>query len=148
MVDDLVLETGDLSDPRVIIKASASEDISSVDEFKQHILDNTAKVLSNYYWIHPLTLAGFNHQVKALIGQKGVGNFAAISGKMPGYTLFVDGGEVVAETPDSPRFRYGAFLEFERTVANELIESTVKKWVERGDAYELYLNMNVCRYNC
>jgi hypothetical protein len=62
--------------------------------------------------------------------------------------LFVDGGEVIAECADSPRHRYGVFCELESTLSEHAIEEQVRQWLERGEAYEDYLGMNVCRYNC
>ena len=69
-------------------------------------------------------------------------------GRLPRYALFVDGVEVVAEPPESPRHKNGVFCELERPLDERAVEACVRKWLERGDAHERYLETNLCRYTC
>ena len=95
-----------------------------------------------------LSLSEFNQQVEALFERHGAAAFAALTGRCPQYTLFVDDDRVVAESVDSPRHRYGAFCELEEPLSGAGLEAYVRQWLASGEAYELYLGMNVCRYNC
>jgi hypothetical protein len=97
--------------------------------------------------IGPLTRDDFNKQVRELFDQHGIEAFAAPAGQLPARSLFVDNGEIVAEPADSPRHRYGAYCEMP---AGNLMDvaTQVEKWLNSGEAYDLYLSMNVCRYNC
>lgn len=96
----------------------------------------------------PLTQDEFEHQVEALFAAHGAGAFAASPGCLPVRTLFVDGAQVVAETADSPRHRYGAFCEPGREMDAAALNDYVWHWLRGGEAYRLYLSMNVCRYSC
>jgi hypothetical protein len=40
------------------------------------------------------------------------------------------------------------FLELEQPLPDADIDPKIRKWLEQGEAYEDYLGMNVCRYNC
>lgn len=95
-----------------------------------------------------LTPAEFEQQVQALFEQHGAAAFAAPMGQLPSYTLFVDGEQVVAEAQASPRHRYGAFCELTQPVATGALAPHVQQWLQTGEAYALYLSMNVCRYSC
>ena len=95
-----------------------------------------------------LSQADFNQQVQKLFDVHGAAAFAAPAGQSPQYTVFVDGETVVAEGSASPRHRYGTFCELSRLLANDALVAYVQKWLERGEAYNLYLSMNVCRYSC
>ena len=147
LVDDVRLETGPDQSANAIIRA-AENGADTAAALKQRSLHEAAELLYNYYLTHPLTLAGFNFQVEALFARHGAEAFAAPIGKLPRYTLFVEGGEVMAEAADSPRFRYGAFCELGHSVPADAVADHVLKWLQAGDAYDNYLGMNVCRYNC
>ena len=95
-----------------------------------------------------LSRSDFDRQVEALFGQHGARAFAALEGQYPERTLFVEGEQVVAESADSPRHRYGTFCELEEPLSGAALEAHVRQWLASGDAYELYIGMNVCRYNC
>lgn len=148
MIDDERLEVGDSDNNAAIVK-NTIPGRSHSERFKQEVINDAESILQKYYFIHPLTQAGFNRQAKKLIKLKGAKAFAATSGNLPEFSLFVDGGELLAEGADSPRHRYGAFCEIEKMPAEPVIvESRVIEWLQNNEAYELYLNMNVCRYNC
>lgn len=147
IVDDLGLEIGPASAPNAVVVASKHEG-SDPASLKRETLGAAGDLLHNYYLTHPLTPAGFNRQVEDLIREHGATAFAAVAGQLPRYTLFVDGGEVVAEAADSPRHKYGVFCELERPLDETATEACVRKWLQRGEAHERYLEMNVCRYTC
>lgn len=96
----------------------------------------------------PLTQDEFEHQVEALFAAHGTAAFAAAAGELPARSLFVDGAQVVVETADSPRHRYGAFCELDRVLDAAALNDYVWHWLRGGEAYSLYLSMNVCRYRC
>jgi hypothetical protein len=95
-----------------------------------------------------LTQLEFNTQVAALFARYGANAFAAPAGALPPYTLFVDGDTVVAEPASSPKHRYGAFCELPNGLAEARVVDYINQWLHRGEAYTVYLSMNVCRYNC
>jgi len=95
-----------------------------------------------------LSQSEFNRQVEELFAAHGPAAFAAPLFGTPKYTLFVDGETVVAESGESPRHKYGTFCELEEALAGAALEAHVRQWLESGEAYALYLSMNVCRYDC
>ncbi len=147
VIDDLCLRVGSVEAPNAIICAPAHGK-STADALKRDSLANAGSLLNNYYLTHPLTLLGFNHQAEALIEAHGAAAFLAMTGQLPERTLFVAGGEVIAEPPDSPRHRYGVYCELLSPLADSGIRAQVRKWLDTGEAHERYLGMNVCRYNC
>ncbi|MFW2373420.1 MAG: hypothetical protein ACN4GM_09900 [Gammaproteobacteria bacterium] len=147
MIDDVRLEIGPAQAPNAII-FSAQQNSPDATALMQESLANATTILSNYYQSHPLTMAGFNQQVEKLMAEYGAAAFTAVAGQLAQRTLFVDQGEVIAESADSPRYRYGVFCELASPLAASALEKHVRKWLEQGEAYEHYLSMNVCRYNC
>ena len=147
LVDDVQLVSGDAQSANAIIRASENM-ADSKDLLRQKSLEEAGEILANYYLTHPLTLHGFNLQAKQLLEKYGMAAFAAAIGELPEYTLFVEGGEVVAEPATSPRHRYGVFCELGHSVPLSAVDEQVKKWLDQGEAHERYLGMNVCRYNC
>jgi hypothetical protein len=95
-----------------------------------------------------LSKTEFNQRVEELFEAHGAASFAAVGGQYPRYTLFVVGDQVVVETADSPRHRYGAFCELDHVLDDVALDSHVRRWLRNGEAYNLYLSMNVCRYDC
>lgn len=95
-----------------------------------------------------LTQTEFNQQVEKLFAAHGAAAFAAAGGQYPQYTLFVVDDQVVAESADNPRHRYGAFCELDHALNDAARDAHVRRWLSSGEAYNLYLSMNVCRYNC
>lgn len=95
----------------------------------------------------PLSREAFERQVRELFEQHGIESFAAPPGQLPARSLFVGSDGVVAEAADSPRHRYGAYCEIPAGNLMDLA-TLVEKWLNSGEAYDLYMSMNVCRYNC
>jgi hypothetical protein len=147
LIDDVRLELGPLAAPNALIKAAEQGGANALDLKSESIADAQA-ILANFYLTHPLTREGFNRQTLSLIQTHGAGAFAALTGQRPERTLFVDGGEVVAESAASPRHPYGAYCELPRPLSGDAIENAVHRWLESGEAFDRYLGMNVCRYNC
>ena len=96
----------------------------------------------------PLSQYEFNRQVEALFETYGASAFAAVASQHPQYTLFVEDDKVVAESAESPRHGYGAFCELDHALSDVAVDARVRQWLSCGEAYSLYLSMNVCRYNC
>ncbi|HQS03768.1 MAG: hypothetical protein B7Y07_07655 [Halothiobacillus sp. 24-54-40] len=94
-----------------------------------------------------LTQSEFNQQVAELISRHGAGAFAATAGNYPPYTLFVEDDTVIAEPASSPKHRYGAFCVLPLPFDEARLAEHITKWLNRGEAYTLYLSMNVCRYD-
>ncbi|MGD2119477.1 MAG: hypothetical protein PVG66_14035 [Chromatiales bacterium] len=144
LVDDVSLAIGPAGAANAIISADQTDAI----QLKKNSIEQAADILHNYYLTHPLTRAGFNRQVEQLFDKHGAAAFAALAGQLPPYTLFVEGGEVIAESAASPRHRYGVYCELPRRLTDEALPVHLNKWLQRGEAYDDYLGMNVCRYNC
>ncbi len=147
IVDDATLRVGDKTLPHILITA-ADLHADSVDALRQATIDNAEALIQDYYRRHPLTQEGFNRQARALIDQYGAEAFAATADKPAARSLFVDGGDVVAEPADSPKYPYGVHLELDHSADQASITTAVKEWIDSGKAYEDYRGMNVCRYNC
>jgi hypothetical protein len=147
IVNDLHLETGPAQAPNAVLRAPEQGQTDG-GRLKRESIEQASALLTNYYLTHPLTLTGFNHQVESLIDKLSAAAFAAPPGEFPQYTLFVDEGEVVAEPSGSPRHRYGVYCELSKPLTESALQETVRKWLNRGEAHERYLSMNVCRYNC
>ena len=96
----------------------------------------------------PLSKNEFNRQVEELLETHGASAFAAVAGQHPQYTLFVEDDCVVAESAESPRHRYGAFCEVDQALSDAALDDRGRQWLSSGEAYSLYVSMNVCRYNC
>lgn len=146
LVDDEQLQLGPTSHNEAIIVANA-DNAQSADELRQTQLEEVDDTLVAFYLTRPLTRNGFTNQVRALVDKHGAEMFGAPEGEQAELTLFVDVAEVVVEDANSPRHRYGASCEFTSSMLMSAQEQ-VMRWVESGEAYDRYLGMNVCRYNC
>lgn len=143
-------------DEKLTLQAQAIENIfltasmietGAANELKYQAIEQAEELLGHYYRKHPLTKKGFYRKALPLIKDQ-EHDFAAAPRQEPNSTLFVEGGEVVAEDQSSPKFLYGVYCELPDNIANDAIPKTVQKWLESGDAHETYLEMNVCRYFC
>ncbi|KAG1707683.1 UPF0061 protein [Nymphon striatum] len=150
--DDAELLIGASSVPNTVLPNSLLQgsdfSFTNASELKRQVLDNADSILDNYYRTHPLSLIGFNQQVEGLLNKHGATEFCAPFGKTSNQTLFVDGGEVVAESSESPRHPYGVFFEMDKPMSAEAMQNAAYKWLSSGEAYDRYIGMNVCRYNC
>lgn len=144
LVEDERLEWGERKAEDVIVEHVPEGD---ADEVLQWLKDNADDIVTGFYRSRPLTRRGFDRQVMALFDLFGAGAFAAPVGALPTFSLFVEGGKVVAEPATSPRHRYGAFLEMPGAGHGDS-DAQALSWLQSGQAYDQYLGMNVCRYNC
>ncbi len=147
MLDDQQLRITAGVTPFAILK-SAGFEATDPETLKQAVLDNVEAIYKRYYRTHPLSEAGFNYQLKQLANKHGAQSFITPIGKQARYTLFVDDGEVIVEDKNSPRHKYGVFLELLNPELETNPEDAFADWVNSGKAYEDYRGMNVCRYNC
>jgi len=144
-----------VNDQHLVINAEDSNSIvmnnnipaTELHDVEAYVIENASELLHQYYLSHPLSQASFNKQVETLIRKFGIDKFIASDEQPSELTLFVEGNEVIAENVDSPRHPYGVYF-----TANENNNDDFKKlamsWLDSGEAYETYLGMNVCRYNC
>lgn len=147
MVNDQFLEVGSSELPNVILSTQFFS-ANDQDAFKQHTMETADQLYSNYYRTHPLTVYGFNDQFYRLIQKFSPNVFCASAGQRAEKTLFVEGGELMALGRADPRYAYGVFCELPHSIKSSGIVTYFSHWIEQGDAYEAYLSMNVCRYNC
>jgi len=89
----------------------------------------------------------FVQQVRALAAEHGAAAFCAAPGQSPSYSLFVD-DQVVAEPRGKPRHPYGLYCELPVAQAGKVLEDYFDHWLDSGQAYEQFLAINACRYNC
>ena len=142
---DQRLAWGDGGEPDVIVGDWPEGTAQQLADWLQA---EAGQLLADYYRLHPLTREGFDHQAQVLFAHHGAGSFAAPPGEWPAFTLFVDGGCLVAEPRAAARHRYGAYCELPRAMDPGAVGDRVRTWLASGEAYERYLGMNVCRYNC
>ncbi len=145
MIDDTYLEISTSSARNIILRG---DELADVENPQQWLVDHAVELLEKYYRTTPLSRKGFDAQVARLIKQYGASSFVAVFGRLPRYSLFVEYGVVVAESADSPRHRYGVFCELDQSVPEPEAVMLVRNWLEQGEAYNRYISMNVCRYNC
>ena len=142
LVDDGALAWGTGSEPDVLVGTWSNAGQDRV----AWLAANAEELLAAYYRTHPLTRAGFDRQARELLQRHGASAFAGIAGELPERSLFVDVGSVVAEPRGAPRHRYGVYCALDRRPGD--VDLAVRRWLDRGEAYDGYLGMNVCRYNC
>jgi len=148
LINDQAIElSNNENHPAVLVKAADFQsDFPS--RVKQNVITKAVYLLADFYRTHPISRVEFNRQVNLLAKQLGAGGFAALFGELPKYSLFVEGGEVIAESVESPRHRYGTYFELAESLPEHEIELAFSEWLRSGEAHQQYLSMNVCRYNC
>lgn len=142
LLDDERFESGPAGHPNALV--APADGIDQRDRYR----NDPESLYREFYRTHPLSLAGFNRQVKALFEALGAESFTAQEGELARRTLFVEAGEVLAQAEDSPTFRYGTYLELTPGLLSRSPADKAWQWLNSGEAYETYLSMNVCRYNC
>ena len=147
MINDSHLEIGSPDLTNVIVAErffTAKDD----EAFKQHAINISRELYTNYYRTHPLTLYGFNHQFYRMLEKFSPEDFCASAGQRAEKTLFVEDGELIAMGESDPRHAYGVCCELPESIKPSTIVNYLSHWIEQGEAYEAYLSMNICRYNC
>jgi len=147
LVDDQRLELAEPGERSLIVPEQGDCGLD-VPALREQIMGQAGELIDEYYLRNPLSLAEFNRQVESLIEQYGAAAFAAEYGEVPVRTLFVEVGDVLAETSESPRHRYGAFCELDEPLEGPALEERVAAWLDSQEAYEKYISMNICRYSC
>ena len=147
LVDDTSLSIGNPDSQNVLV-ASGDYDALDAVELRRTLKANAAEIVDAYYQSHPLSWRGFDRQVKELCEQYGHIAFTATPGQRAEKTLFVEQGTVIALGREDPRHAYGIFCELAEPVNNEDIKSVLEQWIGSGQAYDGYLSMNICRYDC
>jgi hypothetical protein len=147
LIDDQRLEVGSADASNVVLCAPEQAKLNA-SALKEKAISKAAELLVDYYQTNPLSEAGFTRQAEQRIQQYGAEAFSAQPGQLPQCSLFVEGGEVIADGSDSPRLRYGVYLTLQHLVSEGTVDDQVRQWLVQGDANEDYLGMNVCRYNC
>ncbi len=145
LVDDERLEWGRGDEPDVIVRELPERAPQAPGEW---LIGQVENLLAEFYRTHALSRTGFDRQARALFAEHGSQAFAAPPGRMPCFTLFVDGGSVVAEPEHSPRHRCGAYCELPAPLGADAASAKVDSWLASGEADTSYLGMNACRYNC
>ena len=147
LVDDASLSIGNPESLNVLV-ASGDYDALDAVELRRALKANAGKIVDTYYQSHPLSWRGFDRQVKELCEQYGHITFTATPGQRAEKTLFVEQGTVIALSSEDPRYSHGIFYELAEPVSNEDIKSALGQWIGSGQAYDGYLSMNICRYDC
>ena len=130
------------------LNVELGEDAATPQTIRQALVDQAESLIEQHYRENPLSQPGFNQQVLRLVQEHGAENFAAGSGQRARYTLFVEGGEILRQQAGDARYPYGSFLELHKEFDAAERAKLVIDWIESGEAYQQYLSMNVCRYNC
>ena len=139
MVNDDAMQVIDREAHNVILYPGDFS-VSDAAGLKQQVMQQAGELLNKYYLTHPLTPEGFKRQVRQLSETVDVSKLVAQPGQTPEHTLFVDVGEVVVESADSPRHRYGMFLELANITHESALKGAFDRWLESGEAYQSYLN--------
>jgi hypothetical protein len=147
LVEDQRLAVGEHNELDVM-RLSLPDGANDAPSIRRYLEAAAGNLVDAFYREHPLSESGFKNQVSRLIDAHGAQAFAGVAGERADVTLFVDGGEVIAETRGNPRHPYGAFLELDSALDAASIIDRVQHWLASGEAYRQYLSMNVCRYNC
>ena len=147
IIEDQQLQLCLSEEPDMIVLSDVI-DANTADALKQQVIHHADDLLSRYYRSHPLSNTGFNSQVEKLVNLHGHEAFIGASGQPSALTLFVEGGEVVVESADSPKHPYGVFMECDKTLPSDKRKAAFTQWLSSGEAYRQYIGMNVCRYNC
>lgn len=147
LIDDAELAVGAHNDIDAMM-ISLPHGVSDGGAIRRWLVESAAELVAAFYQAHPISEKGFRRQVESLIQKYGAEAFVAPDGERADVTLFVDAGEVVAETRGNPRHPYGAFLELGAGADTSDISGRVRHWLDSGEAYRHYLSMNVCRFNC
>ena len=145
---ELFVDVFDFENPLKPMLRPSDFSFRGVSDLKSQILNKSDDILSDYYRRNPLTETGFTHQIGKLVEEFGFEAFCAPQGRVANRTFFVEGGEVVSESLESPKHRYGVFFQAGQQVSAETMKGNFYKWLSSGEAYSEYIGMNVCRYNC
>lgn len=135
-------------DEAYVIYELGEDRFESVDALKAHLLEQADAMLHEYYQFNPLSKLFFNQSLTNIINENGENVFVSMPGQEAQLKLFCENGKLIAEGPESPRFKYGFNLNLKDKVLPQAVSNKVKNWVQSGSAYEEYISVNVCRFSC
>lgn len=144
--EDKALKLGKAQQAYVIFELG-QESFDSIDALKTSLIERAEALIPEYYQHNPLSKMHFNNQLNALIQEHGAHAFVTMPGKQASIKIFVNESQVVIETEESPRFKYGFCLVLNDKVLPQAVENKVKNWVSSGSAYDDYISVNVCRFS-
>ena len=130
-----------------VIFELGDESFDSVEALKASLIERSADLIEEYYQHNPISKMHFNTQLFNLIKEHGATAFVTMPGQQAKVKLFTHDGEVLVETEESPRFKYGFCLVLNDKVLPQAIENKIKNWVSSGSAYDDYISVNVCRFS-
>lgn len=143
---DKALSLGTSQQAYVIFELG-DENFDSVDSLKASLIERSDALIQEYYQHNPLSKMHFNSQLLELIKIHGATAFITMPGQQASVKLFTQDGQLVIETAESVRFKYGFCLVLNDKVLPQAIENKVKNWVSSGSAYDDYISVNVCRFS-
>ncbi|BCN92510.1 hypothetical protein THMIRHAM_02950 [Thiomicrorhabdus immobilis] len=130
-----------------VIFELGDESFDSSDALKASLIERAEDLIQEYYQYNPISKMHFNNQLQNLIKEHGANAFVTMPGQEATVKLFVEGSDVIVETNESPRFKYGFCLVLNEKVLSQAVENKVKNWVSSGSAYDDYISVNVCRFS-
>lgn len=130
-----------------VIFELGDENFDSSDALKASLIERAEDLIQEYYQYNPISKMHFNNQLQNLIKEHSANAFVTMPGQEATVKLFVEGSDVIVETNESPRFKYGFCLVLNEKVLSQAVENKVKNWVSSGSAYDDYISVNVCRFS-
>lgn len=119
------------------------------EDIQQFLLDEAEQLHHNYYRNYSLTQPGFNRLLSALFEEHGMHKFAAAPGEAAELTFFGEPGVLKVADAQHPRYRYSTYCELTVSgLSDAQIEQEVRHWLNSTAAYQQFLSMNVCSYQC
>lgn len=134
-------------DEAFVIYEIGSDAFASTADLRAHLIEQAPEYLQSYYQFNPLSKEYFNRRLQALFDEFDALSFATQPGSEASRALFVDGGELVCEAADSPRFKYGLTLKLDEKMPETAMRNKLKNWLQSGSAYGDYISVNVCRFS-
>ncbi|WP_019557154.1 hypothetical protein [Thiomicrorhabdus arctica] len=144
--EDKSLTLGKIQQAYVIFEMG-DETFDSTDALKASLIERAADLIEEYYQNNPISKMHFNRQLLDFIKEHGANAFVTMPGQQAQVKLFTEDGNVLLETKESPKFKYGFCLVLNEKVLPQAVENKVKNWVSSGSAYDDYISVNVCRFS-
>lgn len=144
--EDKALTLGKVQQAYVIFEMG-DESFESTAALKATLLERADALIPEYYQHNPLSKMHFNNQLNQLIKEHGARAFVTMPGQQASVKIFANESQVVVETEESQRFKYGFALVLNDKVLPQAVENKVKNWVSSGSAYDDYISVNVCRFS-
>ncbi len=137
MHHDQALKVGSCDQAEVVIWGA--DENTDAEALRDQVLAEAEQIFEAYYRSHTLTREGFNRQAEKLLELHGAASFTAAPGEQSAYSLFVQGGEVLAVAAGEPRHPYGAYCELMVPLAEPQAAQRAKFWLIQGEAHDRYM---------